>query len=63
MRSRIWSVLFAAVLLGPVSAGADVVLDWNAITATTIRSQNPFAPGQSSRRLRAQEQAAEPVSA
>jgi hypothetical protein len=35
--------LMVAFVVTPVSAAADVVLDWNAIALATIRNQNPFA--------------------
>jgi hypothetical protein len=44
MRLRICAaILHVALLVLPVSARADVVLDWNAVTVSTIRNQNPFA--------------------
>lgn len=36
-------VALAVLLLAPATAAADVVLEWNAITLSTVRSQNPFA--------------------
>ena len=35
--------LMVALVMTPISAAADVVLDWNAIALATIRNQNPFA--------------------
>ena len=35
--------LMVALVMTPVSAAADVVLEWNAIALATIRNQNPFA--------------------
>lgn len=43
LRLRGAATLLAAALAVPASASADVVLDWNLITLTTIRTQNPFA--------------------
>jgi hypothetical protein len=42
--SQTWAAagLAAALLLRPAVAGADVVLDWNAITVATVAGQNPF---------------------
>ena len=40
---RVTVALMVALVVTPVSAAADVVLDWNAIALTTIRNQNPFA--------------------
>jgi hypothetical protein len=42
-QTRIILPIVAALLATPVTARADVVLDWNAIMLTTISSQNPFA--------------------
>jgi hypothetical protein len=35
--------MLAALLFSPTYAKADVVLDWDAIMLTTVRTQNPFA--------------------
>ena len=37
------AVALVGMLSAPVTAGADVVLEWNAITLATIQNQNPFA--------------------
>jgi hypothetical protein len=42
-QTRIILPIVAALLATPVTARADVVLDWNAIMLTTVSSQNPFA--------------------
>jgi hypothetical protein len=45
---KVAAIAFVAILSAPASSaradtGSDVVLEWNAIAVTTIRSQNPFA--------------------
>jgi PAP2 superfamily len=42
-QTRIILPIVAALLATPVTARADVVLEWNAIMLTTVNSQNPFA--------------------
>lgn len=41
--SNEYPLAIAMLLLAPVIATADVVLDWNRIMLTTVASQNPFA--------------------
>lgn len=48
MNAKVLSIALVAILSLPASsaradAGTDVVLEWNAIMATTVSSQNPFA--------------------
>lgn len=42
-RRRLAAALVAAFACAPVPAGADTVLDWNAIMVRTVAGQNPFA--------------------
>jgi hypothetical protein len=50
IRKRVAAAIIAASLfapfrqrVAPLRAGADAVLDWNAIMLTTLAGQNPFA--------------------
>src|SRR5688572_10230770 len=43
MSRHVIGLATAVLLLGPVNATADVVLDWNRIMLATIAGQNPFA--------------------
>ena len=45
IRRRTAAALVAATVLAPAAAGADGVLDWNAIMVRTVAPQNPFAQG------------------
>jgi hypothetical protein len=45
IRRRTAAALVAVTVLAPAAAGADGVLDWNAIMVRTVAGQNPFAQG------------------
>jgi hypothetical protein len=45
IRRRVGTALVAIAVWAPATAGADAVLDWNAIMVRTVAGQNPFAQG------------------